>query len=177
MPLSHATRVTIVERVIVREGGTSDHDNDRGGLTRYGLTRPFLEDVTARTWSDDEIHVIDRSAAVSLYVLWLSLRRLDQLPDHLGVADAVIDYAVHSGARSAIKATQLAIGIRVDGIAGPETQGAWGLVESDPVQCEALRWAVMADRLRRLGRILGSDPSQRVFARGWLNRMADLVVL
>lgn len=113
----------IVTRILAHEGGLADHPDDHGGLTAYGLTRLWLHDVTGRTWSDADMRGMSLPMAKSLIGLWAKMRRLDQLPEHAGLAYAVMDFAFHSGHRPAIKALQKYLGVIPDGIAGAETQG------------------------------------------------------
>jgi lysozyme family protein len=164
----------VIARVLGQEGGLSDHPSDHGGLTHYGLTRTFLQDITGRIWTDDDIRGLTLEQARGLYLRWLAQRRLDQLPEDEPFAYAVVDYAVHSGARTAIRAVQRAIGgVTVDGIAGPETQGAWHLL--DAAGLRRVAGEVVASRIEHIATILGASPSQVVFARGWLRRLAAQV--
>ena len=171
--MTTATRDVVLQRIIDREGGHVDHPNDRHGATNWGLTKPFLQDVTGREWTDVEICSITREIALSVYSLWLQMRRLDQLPDDIELADAVIDFAVHSGSGAAVKAIQKAMGLVPDGIVGPKTQGEWHLLNERTR--ERVRKAVIAARLEHLGAILSRDSSQAVFALGWLRRVAAQV--
>lgn len=171
--MTPAIRDVVLSRVIEREGGANTHPNDKGGSTNFGLTRTFLKDVTAREWSDVEIRQITREIALSVYSLWLAMRRLDQLPDDVELADAVIDFAVHSGSVTAVRAIQKAMGLPADGIAGPKTQGEWHLLNER--NRDRVRKAVIAARLEHLGAILSRDPSQAVFALGWMRRVAGQV--
>lgn len=159
---------TVLDRVLESEGGVSDHPADRGGLTAYGLTRPFLKDVTQRDWTDAEIVALTREQALAVYTLWAALRKLDQLPDDLRLAWAVIDYAVLHGERPAIRALQRQLGVLPDGLIGPVTIAA---LQRTPAQLEAVRLGIMADRLEALGHVI-AQPGQAVFALGWLRRVA-----
>lgn len=163
----------VLERILIDEGGVSDHVSDRGGLTAFGLTKPFLRDVTSRDWTDDDVRGLTKEKALAVYRLWAQIRRLDQLPEDFLFAWFVIDYAVHSGVRTAIRATQLAMGIHADGIAGAETQGAW---HSLGVRDRKLIAAsVLVKRMEHIGRIVKADPSQAVFIVGWLRRLGEQV--
>jgi lysozyme family protein len=166
-------RDVVLNRVIEREGGAASHPADKGGSANFGLTRSFLKDVTAREWSDVEIRSITREIALSVYSLWLSMSRLDQLPDDIELADAVIDFAVNSGSGPAIRAIQKAMGLPADGVAGAQTQGEWHLLDDD--ERERVRKFVLAARLEHLGSILSRDHTQAVFALGWLRRVAAQV--
>jgi lysozyme family protein len=163
----------VIDRVLAHEGGFVDHPNDRGGPTNFGLTGRFLKDVTFREWSYEDIRTMTRERAKSVYRLWAQIKRLDQLPEDLLLAWIIIDFAVHSGVRPAIRASQRACGVVPDdGIAGPDTQGAWQLLSAQDRKRVAA--AVLAYRLEYLGAWL-QQPGQAIFAKGVLRRLGDQV--
>jgi lysozyme family protein len=162
-----------LQRILGDEGGLSNDSRDRGGLTNFGLTKPFLLAVTHRTWSDEDVAGLTRDVALSIYRLWMAMRRLDQLPEHPLLAWVVVDFAVHSGERRAIKAVQRALGIPADGIVGAETQGSWHRLGDDSLRTVAHK--VLAERLELLGVMIEADHSQAAFASGWMHRCAAQV--
>lgn len=60
---------------------------DPGGLTRYGLTKDFLEQVTGHPWTAADIHALTRADAEGVTGLWLQQTGLDGaiLPDRSDV--------------------------------------------------------------------------------------------
>jgi lysozyme family protein len=171
--MTKATTDAVLDRVLSEEGGLSDHASDRGGLTHFGLTRGFLETVTGRKWTDDEITALTLATARSVYTLWIQMKRLDTLPDDVELAFTVIDYAVNSGERAAIKAVQRSLGLVVDGILGPDTQRELAML--DVLERKRLRRYVLAARLEHIGLIVKATPSQSAFIHGWLKRVAAQV--
>lgn len=171
--MTEGTIATILDRVLLREGGASNDAADHGGFTNWGLTSDFLETLTGESWTTQKIANLSRVQALALYRSWLQRSRLDALPDDVEFADAVVDYAVNSGESRAIRAVQKAIGATVDGVMGPQTIGA--LQACSPVYIHELRRKILAARLRFLGGIITGNPSQAVFAAGWLHRLADQV--
>jgi lysozyme family protein len=163
----------VLDRIFGVEGGLSNHPSDRGGLTKYGLTRPFLEDTTGRKWSDDDIRDLTSARARSITKLWAQMRRLDQLPEDFLLAWIVIDFAFHAGHRRAIRAVQQAIGVHVDGIAGSETQGAWHLLS--PASRKRVVGDVLYARLDHHGRDVKANREQGDFVHGWLLRVGEQV--
>lgn len=159
--------------VLKSEGLLSDDLVDKGGLTNFGLTRQFLETVTARTWTDEQIRALTRETALSVYRLWLKMRRLDQLPEDFLLAWIVIDFAVHSGDRTAIRAVQKALGVVQDGIAGSETQGRWHLLTD--VERRRVAHEVLADRFDLVGAWITHNPSQAKYAKGVMHRLSAQV--
>jgi len=164
---------TIIRRIVVVEGGLSDDPQDRGGITQHGLTRTFLQTVTARTWTDDQIKAINTENAVAIFKLWAAMRRIDQLPEDYLLAWVVTDFAVIAGERRAIRAIQKFLGVPQDGIAGAETQGAWHRMTDEERRGAAL--FVLAERIVHHGNDITQNPSQSRFAKGWANRVAEQV--
>ena len=171
--MTHSLKARVIDRILASEGGLSNHADDKGGLTSHGLTKPFLRTVTGRDWTDEDVKAMTQATARGVYSLWLDITRLSQLPEHELLAWIVCDYAVHSGHRPAIKATQKAVGIPQDGIAGPDTQGAWGLLSA--ADCHRVATDVVVTRMEHLGRIVQADRSQAVFLVGWLRRIGEQV--
>lgn len=154
----------IIGRVLVREGGIADI-GDGKGETRFGQTPGWLATfgfTAPKTQTD----------AAANYRTWLVRTRLIGVCDEPDAfADNTIDYAVHAGHPVAIRALQRALGIKADGIYGPETQEAVD-------QCDRGRSAkgVLGARMRDIGRLITDAPQKHArFAAGWLSRLAGQV--
>lgn len=153
---------TIVARILVREGGVADV-RDGKGITRYGQTPAWLAEF--------QLPAPDSMAqAGANYLAWLELTGLDAIvtvADDL--ADIVVDIAVMSDHRKAIKALQACLAVTVDGELGPATLGKLALV-ADRGKLARL---VIAWDMAYQGRLITADPAARgPYAAGWANRMA-----
>jgi len=165
---------SVLTKIIGVEGSVSNHPNDRGGLTAYGLTKPFLFHVTGREWTDEDVRGVSSQLAFGVYKLWLQMRRLDQLPEDYLLSWVVIDFAVIAGERRAIRAIQKYLGITQDGIAGAETRGAWHRLTPEERTCAAA--FVLAERCVHHFNDMAANPDQAVaFGRGWGQRMAEQI--
>lgn len=161
---------TVVARVLAREGSTyTETPGDRGGATKYGLTVPFYSDVTGTPKTAADVAALTEAQATAVYLQWMATQRFVEIKE-VHVLDAVVDFAVHSGVRPAVKALQRALDVPQDGVIGSVTLTALADADAPTV----VRWLTGA-RIRKLGAILTSDPSQSVFARGWLGRVADVL--
>ena len=80
------------------------------------------------------------------------------------------DWGVNSGPTIPIKALQQILGIVADGIMGPHTASA-----ANQADAATLYKQLYLARLKFIGHLISRDPSQAVFAEGWLNRMAGLL--
>ena len=167
------------------EGGLSDHPADRGGLTAYGATMGFVQEIAATASGKNFLQAIGVGLPVTKAVMrglrpgqvatmfrhefWDALR-LDDLP--FRQAAMLYDAAVNHGPAQGVKLSQrgynrcVAHGVKlaVDGILGPMTRKALQ-TDTDKV----VREIIQARREFYEG-IVASKPDQRVFLKGWLNR-------
>jgi lysozyme family protein len=147
-----------VEITLDFEGEQSDHPEDPGGLTRFGIAQRWHPTV--------DVAALDRAGAMHLLCTeyWRPIRG-DSLPWPL--AAAVFDHAVHSGPRQAVIALQRAAGAPPDGIVGTRTLAA--VADAAP---RALLAEVLALRARELART-----GKATFVAGWMARLAQLGLL
>jgi lysozyme family protein len=170
---------SIVERILAREGGTSDHPSDDGGLTRFGITMPFLSDRLGHDAHPSDLLTITRDDAKRLYLAWLSATRLTDLltirnqdtsiPARVRLVDCICDWAVQRTPIKAVKLLQTLLGFHgadVDGIIGPQTVDAINAQLNDA----DLLTAYVKERVTHRARMVKSDASQVDFLLGWLNR-------
>lgn len=151
----------IIGRVIVREGGIGDA-GDGEGITRFGQTPTWLLDFGFVPPETPE-------QAAANYRTWLARTRLIAVCDYPdSLADITIDFAVNSGHPAAIESLQRALGVRVDGILGPETRTA-----IDACDRYLTAGKLLAARLQFRGRIITTNPEKHAKqAKGWANRDA-----
>lgn len=156
--------------VLDKEGGFVDHPNDKGGATNKGVTqavydawrrRRSLLPQSVRLITDDEV------AAIYKREYWDRVGG-DQLPAPLALA--VFDGAVNSGVSRAARWLQRACGTVVDGVVGPGTLAA---AKKAVERGGALNLALDIVTMRRefYYDIVDANPSQKVFLRGWINRI------
>ena len=155
----------IVTKLMREEGGVEDV-GDGKGETRWGQTKGWCE-KWGLEWPESEVQAKEN------YLLWLvksGLFHLCIIPDIL--ATAVVDWAIHSGSRWAIKSLQTHLGVGVDGVYGRFTSRA---VDNAPDR-RRLAAEVVADRLSFLGEITKKNPANTRFIHGWLKRIGRQVV-
>jgi lysozyme family protein len=143
------------------EGEFSDHPDDPGGKTRYGIT----EAVARKAGYTGDMRALPLELAQRIYLesYWRPIRA-DDLPP--GIRYVLFDSAVNSGPHTATRWLQQALGVPADGVIGPKTLAA--AYQADP---HALRARVLATRLRFMSRL----PNWPAFSRGWAARIADLM--
>lgn len=166
------TENQIIEGIIAREGGYVDHPADRGGPTNYGITLGRL-----REWRGDpnitanDVRMMRRGEAALIYLNdYIHRPGFHLIPDdHL--REHVIDFGVHSGPVTAAIKLQKVVGVKQDGLIGPDTMKA--IRRMGAAKASNL---LMAERIKLFGRVVSKDHSQAVFLNGWLNRALEFMI-
>lgn len=161
----------IISRIIARERGFVDHPFDNGGATNMGVTQETLSAYRGHSATVDDVKALTREEAEAIYYerYWVE-PGFDQLNVSTVVAEMLLDMSVHHGAFGAAKLLQQAVNVTPDGQIGGITEKAVNVIQG-PV----LAAAIMGERIAKLGAIITKNPTQAVFAAGWMNRMKDLV--
>ena len=160
----------ILDDIIATEGGLVDHPADKGGITNWGITLPTLTDYLGRPADANDIRTLTAQDAKDIYrALYIERPGFGAITDG-NLLSLVVDMAVNHGVTRAIKLLQRALILDDDGIFGPKTKSA--LLGSDP---HPIYLRLIAERIRFYGRLITKDPSQSVFAAGWLNRASRFV--
>lgn len=143
------------ERLIGHEGGYVNDERDPGGETKFGITKRSYpaEDIAGLT--------LERAKALYRRDFW-GPAGCDAVPD--AIRFDLFDAAVNSGAKTAIKLLQRAVGEVDDGILGPRTLQS---VNSTPAPRVVARFNGF-----RLD-LMASLPTWQFFGRGWARRIAS----
>lgn len=175
----------ILAETLNREGGYTDHPNDPGGATKYGISLRWLktQDVKLADIDDDgdvdidDIRALTPLDAANLYFRqWWRKYNYAQVPDPT-VAGKVFDTAVNMGARQAHRLLQRALyafgrDVVVDGLLGPKTLAAvQSAMRPYPVQ---LLGALRVEQSHFYRMIWNRRKRQFTpFLEGWLRRAYD----
>jgi lysozyme family protein len=147
--------------LLKHEGGFVDHKDDPGGATRFGITEAVAREVGYR--GDMRDLPIALAARIYRERYWDAVKA-EQLP--AAVRYVVFDAAVNSGVTQAARWLQRAVGVRDDGVIGPQTLAA--VAQHQP---DVLVRRFLSQRLRFMSG-LANWPA---FGRGWARRIADLM--
>lgn len=141
---------------VAQEGGYSNDSRDRGGETKYGISK--------RAYPDLDIARLTVEGAKAIYRrdYWDRLR-CDDLP--WPVALAVFDFGVNSGVGAAAKKLQLACGAPPDGVIGPLTLARVNAMSSVKLADELFAQRITYD---------AALPTWPRFGLGWSRRIIAL---
>lgn len=155
----------LIDEIIEREGGYVDHPADRGGPTKYGITRATLARWRDRAVTAADVRNMDVGEARDIYLAMFVVNPgFEPLPEPL--RSHVVDLGVTSGPYQAVRTLQRALGdVSVDGILGTETRAAIGAAN-----VRDLTRRFWQERVRFYSRIPAIRPTQLAFLDGWLNR-------
>jgi lysozyme family protein len=167
------TTEAIVAWIVQTFEGAYSHDpHDPGGPTKYGVTQARLAKWRGRPVTVTEVQALTFDEAVVIHVHDVTAARLDRIPDWR-LRAAIVDDAIHSGPARAVRSLQHVLGVRADGVLGPETLGALAARRD----LDAVRARTIAQREARWVRIWRRDPARRVFAPSWVDRAVALLNL
>lgn len=146
--------------VVEHEGGYSNHPDDKGGETMWGIT---LAVARANGYLED-MEAMPVAVAKRIYrAKYWDAVKADQLP--ASCRYAVFDAAVNSGVRQAVFWLQRAVGVKDDGVIGPLT------LQACAVAGDAIFPRFMGHRLE----FMASLPNWGSFGKGWARRLASIL--
>ena len=166
--------------VLRQEGGLSNHSDDKGGATNYGISTRFLNAHGINKKVTD-LTVEDVRQIYYTYI-WLpsQAEKFENLTVQLFLFDCAVNHGINASASLLqqvlnfltpnVKSAEL---LNVDGIIGPKTLKAYNNVVASIN--ESLLFETM--KLVRGGyylHIIERDPTQKVFLKGWLRRNMEV---
>jgi lysozyme family protein len=166
----------MIDDILRREGGYVNHPSDKGGPTKYGITAGTLahwygqKSVPAET-----VEAMPESTAREIYRQNYYIGPgIDHLPP--GIQPFLFDCAVNHGPSRGIKflqqvCTDLGQDVVADGKLGPATRNAAIMVVAKHGNDVLKRLIVKRGEFYHA--IVAGNSSQRVFFKGWLNRLTE----
>ncbi len=155
---------------IPHEGGYVDHEDDRGGATKYGITIGTLERWRRQPVTKDDVKDLELDEAKMIYkTMYFDPLRLGEVNN--GISAAILfDQAINRGPTTVAREVQFLIGVKADGILGPITLDTLNSVDQHEFQIEFFKLCQLA-----YIEIVRKNPSQLVFIRGWINRTHEML--
>jgi len=151
----------IVDAVLKREGGLVNDADDKGGLTKFGISQ--------RAFPDEDIAKLTEVQAKQIYLehYWKP-SKAERLPE--SIRETYFDMVVNMGQRRGVKILQEACNqkgakLDVDGRIGPKTIKGADRLEKD---------RLTAFRVLHYAKIVLKNNSQMKFYYGWYRRSIEI---
>lgn len=146
---------TAVNLTLEKEGILSDHKDDAGGLTKYGISQAAYPSL--------DIASLTKADAIAIYKRdYWDKAQCEEIPYPLDIM--LFDTAVNHGVTKAVKILQESLGITADGVIGQETRAA---------ACQAKNSIYTVFMINRLYAYTEAK-SWPTFREGWKNRLVQL---
>ena len=163
---------SIIDKNLEHEGGYVNDKNDRGGETKYGITKPFMEEYKYALPGGKAIPIKDLTVedAKLLYKAMWDRYNLGYIRDK-DLAYVVYDYMINSYAGTAAKRIQEILNtqgaaLKVDGQLGEKSLNA--IHNNDP------KWlidVILKNRQYYHQQDVYKNPKQVKYYAGWMNRL------
>jgi lysozyme family protein len=142
----------LIEQILDREGGYVNHSSDKGGPTNFGITQATLAAARGKAVTATDVQNMTRAEAITIYEKQY-VKPFERFSASPKLLELIVDSAVQHGTG------------RVQG---------WlmDIPSTDPAVNHRL---LLRRRIQFYGEIITSNPSQAVFAKGWLKRVAEFV--
>lgn len=171
-----------ITTILKHEGGFTDHPDDPGGATSYGISLIYLKQNDLKEYDldkdgdldVDDIRALTINDAMDIYYeMWWKKYNYGDLYNQ-EMATKIFDFSVNMGSRQAHKLAQRAaraVGFPLvdDGILGPRSFDTLNLIASQDKVPEFL--AALRSEAAGFYRVLvAKKPKFKSFIKGWLNR-------
>lgn len=177
MVIDNRTKTKIIEYVIDRyEGGYVNDPNDKGGETKYGITKA--------TYPNLDIKNLTKEQAVNIYKRHYWGSSLDSIAQYTSdkLTEKVFAFAINAGVGTSVKAIQRALNnltdnsLKVDGIWGPKSKEALKTLTNDGQNTSniiAFQCTLFVEMIAHYFQLCIKKPSQKTFLMSWLRRIFD----
>ena len=159
------------------EGGVSDHAADRGGLTYKGITYKTynaLCKIVLKKDPDKEhfLNLTDEEVGLFVKYFWDKSTNNNQIASQK-IAEAITSWRWGSGILGLMWYQRMLnkeynCKLVVDGVIGRASIEAINSIDADDLFRMSIKY-----RYNRFHQICRQNPSQKVFLKGWLNRLRD----
>lgn len=150
------------------EGGYVDHKNDKGGCTNMGVTIGTYRSLINKNATCSDVKNMTKEHFETVLKSFWNRWRANELMNQ-SVANILVDWVWASGVWG-IRIPQRILGVKEDGIVGVKT-----LANANAICQEGLFNEIKTARIKFVEDIVRNNPSQRVFLKGWINRINDFV--
>ncbi len=143
----------LIGAILAREGGYVNNSNDKGGPTNYGITQATLAAWRGKPVSAEDVKFMAIDEAVAIYA-----NRYVKPFERFSASPKLMDLCVDSAVQHGVGRVQ-----------------AW-LQDIPSIDPSVNYRELLRKRIKFYGEIITTTPSQAVFARGWMARIAEVIV-
>ena len=147
------------------EGGYSDNPNDRGGATNSGVTLAVYQSVYGKNKTKNDLKKMTNEQWDYIFTkLYWNKWKADEIKNQ-SIANILVDWVWMSG-YGTIKKIQSLFGLTSDGIVGNKTISYINSHDQEEVFNN-----IWNRRKSFYESLVKNNPSQKVFLKGWMNRL------
>ena len=147
------------------EGGYSDNPNDRGGATNSGVTLAVYQSVYGKNKTKNDLKRMTNEQWNYIFTkLYWNKWKADEIKNQ-SIANILVDWVWMSGLGT-IKKIQSLFGLTADGIVGNKTISYINSHDQEEVFNK-----IWNRRKQFYESLVKNNPSQKVFLKGWMNRL------
>ena len=147
------------------EGGYSDNPNDRGGATNSGVTLAVYQSVYGKNKTKNDLKRMTNEQWNYIFTkLYWNKWKADDIKNQ-SIANILVDWVWMSGLGT-IKKIQSLFGLTADGIVGNKT-----ILYINSHDQEEVFNKIWNRRKSFYESLVKNNPSQKVFIKGWMNRL------
>lgn len=147
------------------EGGYSDNPNDRGGATNSGVTLAVYQSVYGKNKTKNDLKRMTNEQWDYIFAkLYWNKWKADEIKNQ-SIANILVDWVWMSG-YGTIKKIQSLFGLTADGIVGNKTISYINSHDQEEVFNK-----IWNRRKSFYESLVKNNPSQKVFLKGWMNRL------
>ena len=147
------------------EGGYSDNPNDRGGATNSGVTLAVYQSVYGKSKTKNDLKKMTNEQWDYIFTkLYWNKWKADEIKNQ-SIANILVDWVWMSGLGT-IKKIQSLFGLTADGIVGNKTISYINSHDQEEVFNK-----IWNRRKSFYESLVNNNPSQKVFLKGWMNRL------
>ena len=161
-----ANHLLLIPKVLKWEGGYINHPNDKGGATNKGVTLSTFRKYFGKSKTVNDLKNITNEQWQYIFKKGYWDRWKADLIKNQSIAELLVDWLYNSGVWG-IKYPQQVLGVVSDGVVGPKTIAAINSYQNQ----EELFNRLWNRRKKHYEDIVKKNPNQKVFLRGWMNRL------
>lgn len=160
----------ILDKIIEFEEGFTNHPNDPGGPTKYGITQE-----TGRLHGIRDVSTISKERAKNIYLSYIPKHFLDFNPKFIFL---FLQFSILTGQGRALQVLQRLLGLTPDGKSRPGglTQRAIEKIyKSDEKTIDKFYIDFASAQLEFLENLIKKNPKLQSFEKGWRNRILKTI--